>query len=144
MRIDHVAFTVTNMAQAADFFVEVLGFTETGRWTSGEADAKEIRYFSLGSSRVELVLADEQGERTAAEDRAPGFRHLCLRSDDLDIDMVRLAGVGAKFLEGPRFIDLTRYEEDRPVPGYSLKRGLRQALVEGPDGIIVEIMEREE
>lgn len=143
-RIDHVAFTVSDIQRAADFFTRVLSFSEEGRWSSDREGSREVRFLTLGSSVVELILGEEHGAAAVTGASMPGFRHLCLRSDDLDTDMIQLAGAGAKFIGTEMRVDDRLFNEMRPVAGYSLEKGLRRIMVEGPDNIVVEIMERGE
>jgi len=143
-RVDHVAFNVSDMQRAVDFFTRVLGFTEAGRWRSEQEGAAEIRFVTLGASVVELVERRDMDKVDTSDLVLPGFNHICLRSDDLDTYMIQMAGRGAVFLGPEMHVDERLYVEERPMPGYCLERGFRRILVKGPDGIVVEIMERRE
>lgn len=106
--IDHVGFVVTDLNAAVRFFVEVLGFEETGR--SGELDGDgdrmtrifgvhpratgRFRFLQLGSMRVELLEWSAPDQRSDVPRNADiGGRHLALNIADTDAFLARLAAV---------------------------------------------------
>lgn len=140
-RIDHVAITVSDLDTSVDFYCRALGFTEIARWTSEAPGIKGIVFLELNGTVIELIAPDKVQQRGSVDGELPGLRHICLRTDDLDHEVKRLMGMGVRFLRTPQTIDAAMYREDRPCPDYPLRKGLRRAVVEDPDGVGIELLE---
>lgn len=123
-RFDHLHLRSDDAEAAARFYVEVLGGRETDRVPVP------------GGLRLVLELAGQQlfieqaPADTARASRPPhvGLEHLGLCVEDLDAAERDLARHGVRFLDRPV----------RPRPG------IRYAFIEGPDRVLIEILERRE
>jgi glyoxylase I family protein len=116
--IDHIGFTVPDLEQAHDFFVNVLEGTHVYTLGAKQSDSdwmrehlgvhprtviREIRFYRLGSgSNIEVF------EYQAADGQAPqprnsdlGGHHLALYVDDLDAAMAVLRLRGVEFMGEP-------------------------------------------
>lgn len=138
-RIDHIALKVSDLDRSMDFYCRTLGFVEVARWASEVPGVDGIAFLELGGTRLELIAQkDGHGQR---DEGAAGMRHICLRADDLDQEMGRLAAAGARIVKGAHTIDGTMYHETLSHRDYPIARGLRRALIEDPDGVTIELLE---
>ena len=123
LRAHHVGIIVGDL-EASKAFYGALGFETVSEMDDG---TKTICFMELGGFRLELFAYDEAV--TAAIEtgaRRLGFRHLALRTDDIDGALEQLRSAG---LAGP---DMAV----REVPGLA-----RLLFIRDPDGLEVEIME---
>ena len=121
-RFDHLHLRSVDPEAAARFYVEALGATH------------------LGSSLVQdalRVVVDLDGLRLFIEQvppttpRAPnppflGLEHLAIAVDDLDQVAATLRQHGVPFVREPA----------------SIRPGLRIAFIQGPDGVLIEVLQR--
>lgn len=122
-RPDHLHFRSTDAEAAARFYVEMFGATETGRAVQPSGALRVMLTLGTLPIFVEGVPAG-----TAAPPPAPflGLEHLGLTVPDMDAAVAGLKAKGACFTLEPRQV--------RP--------GVRIAFLEGPDGAIIELIER--
>ncbi len=139
-RIDHIAVTVSDLDRSSDFYRKALGFIEVARWTSLVPEVDGIAFLELGECRLELI-AQKNACTPENEGVTKGLRHICLRSADLDDEVRRLTAQGVHFLKLPQTIDGDMYREVLSHKDYPIATGLRRALLEDPDGVIIEILE---
>jgi methylmalonyl-CoA/ethylmalonyl-CoA epimerase len=130
--LDHVAIAVDDLDAAIRRLVEDLGLTLAGTEDVVSAQTRTA-FFPLPGARIELIHPlDGKGPVAASlEKRGPGLHHLCLRTDDLDGDVARLAARGYRFTsDGP-----TRGAHDSRVIFLHPKStgGVLIELVEGGD-----------
>ncbi len=126
--LEHVALVTTDVERAARFFVEKLGFRETGRLETTHSGT--IIFVSLGGAEVELF-----GNGKPRDPDAPpfgseevGYRHIALLVDSVDEEYDRLKSLGVEF-----FMDPTTVES-----------GLRLAFFKDPDGNPIELLQKPE
>ncbi|MCJ2123753.1 VOC family protein [Methylobacterium sp. J-077] len=119
---DHVHLRSRDAVRAAAFYVETFGGTEV---TRVGADPVQRMVLDLGGLTVFIEQAPPE---TAPATRTPclGIEHIGLRVADIDAAMADLAARGVPVRTG--------ITERGP--------GLRIAFVEGPDGALIEILER--
>jgi catechol 2,3-dioxygenase-like lactoylglutathione lyase family enzyme len=93
-RIDHLVLTVDDVARTVEFYVNVLGMTET---TFGQGRTA----LTFGSSKINLHQRGREFEPKAARP-TPGSADVCLIADvSLDVVMEELAAQGVVSEEGP-------------------------------------------
>ncbi len=122
--IDHFALTTVDAERAARFYIEHLGFEESGRLQLGDMT---IIFIARDGTQIELFGG---GKRKTAESEVRteeecGYKHLALLVDDVDAETARLKKAGAEFFIEPMDV-----------------AGLRIAFFKDPDGNIVEFMKR--
>lgn len=121
--LDHLALVTTDVERAARFFVDLLGFKETGRLETSHSGT--IVFVSLGGTQVELFGTGEAGAAAGA-DEAVGFKHVALLVEDIDGECDRLRAAGVEFTMVPTTVE----------------SGLRIAFFKDPDGNALELMRR--
>ena len=121
--LDHLALVTTDVHRAARFFIDLLGFKESGRLETSHSGT--IVFVSLGGTQIELFGAGDGAVAPAAE-RAVGFKHLALLVDDIDAEYERLKATGVAFTMVPTTVE----------------SGLRIAFFSDPDGNALELMQR--
>ncbi len=121
--IDHLALVTCDAERAARFFIDLLGFKETGRLQTSHSGT--IIFVSLGGTQIELF---GYGDKRAArgDDKSVGFKHLALRVEDIDGEYERLKAAGVEFYMVPTTVE----------------SGLRIAFFRDPDGNSLELMQR--
>ena len=142
--LDHVGLSCADLDAAIEFFSGVLGIAvrSEGDLNGGRAGAAvghpELRGryadLDLGAGRtLELFeIHEPHGEPLCPDPLRPGGGHLALRVDDIDAVLERVNAAGYESAS-PAAIDL---EE----PGFW--HGARVVYVTGPDGIVIEFIER--
>ena len=114
------AVVVRSVAEAEQFYTEVLDLTVTERIPSGtDADDEDYVMMDAGSATLELMPQKAMGV-------APGFHHLSFRVDDVDAAAAALRGRGGA-LETEPF----------DAPG-----NLRLAFFRGPGGVLLQLFQR--
>ena len=139
LKVDHVSYTVSNLERSIDFYQRCFGFALTWRSQSvgarieaitGYAAAQiEVAMLELDGSSLELIeYVRPKGEhRARMETKDVGQAHLAFRSDDIQRDYERLAGLGVRFKSPP---------QSNPVSGNSSVYGV------DIDGIPLELIQR--
>lgn len=70
--LGHVVLYVTNLSRSADFYREILGFTEVARGVG-------LSVFSSGRTHHELLLIEIGGETKTQKHIEPGLYHIGLK-----------------------------------------------------------------
>ncbi len=122
--IAHVAFRVTDLQRALDFYCGVLGFREAFRLEREGEPSPWIVYLQVAPGQfIELF---PRGEGTVApRSQAAGYNHYCLAVDDLAGTLRELGARGLAVTGEPR-------------------RGMDtnwQYWIEDPDGNAIELMQ---
>ncbi len=120
---DHLHYRATDAEATARFFVDMFGAEETGRAPQPSGALRVMLKLGALPIFVEGVPAG-----TAAPPPAPflGLEHLGLTVPDMDAAVAGLKAKGVRFTLEPKQV--------RP--------GVRIAFLEGPDGAIIELIER--
>jgi predicted enzyme related to lactoylglutathione lyase len=121
--MDHIHLVCRNLEQVIEFF--------TGNF---EAEFVGIKKFegvngatiNLGGFKINLRALKENEELADADHGVHGFHHMGIGVDDLDMEFERLSEKGYRFSVPPKKIDDT----------------LRVAFFEGPENLIVELLEK--
>ncbi|MCJ2011079.1 VOC family protein [Methylobacterium sp. J-076] len=121
-RCDHVHLRSRDAGAAASFYVAMFGARETGR-VGGDPVQRVI--LDLGGLTVFIEQAAAE-VHPAASTPCLGVEHIGLAVEDIEAALAELSGRGVKVRVG-----IT----DRGA-------GVRIAFLEGPDGALIEILER--
>jgi catechol 2,3-dioxygenase-like lactoylglutathione lyase family enzyme len=121
--LDHLHMVCRNLEQVIEFF--------TGNF---EAQLVGIKKFegvngatiNLGGFKINLRALKENEELAEAGRGVHGYHHIGIGVDDLDTEYERLSGKGYQFSVPPKKVDDT----------------LRIAFFEGPENLIVELLEK--
>jgi catechol 2,3-dioxygenase-like lactoylglutathione lyase family enzyme len=140
LRMDHTGVVVDDLEAAVEFFLELGLERDTTGASEGEwldriigLEKSNIEFAFVrtpdGNGRLELCRflspTDTGGQRPQAANEL-GLRHLCFAVDDLDAVLERLAARGFS-----RIGEIHLYN-----------KVVRLCYIHGPEGIIVEIVER--
>ncbi|MBN1260313.1 MAG: VOC family protein [Anaerolineae bacterium] len=117
--VGHVALQLSNLEDGLAFFRDWLGFK-----VKFEAAFENHRLVMLRAGKIELEMWEAEGELPHG-DAGFGVHHLAIAVKDLDIVM---AEVKARAI--PIIADV-----------YEPTRGIREAIVRGPDGLRVQFVE---
>jgi catechol 2,3-dioxygenase-like lactoylglutathione lyase family enzyme len=137
--IDHIAVTVSDLDRSSEFYRLAFGFVEVARWAPNTPEVDGIVFLELGECRLELIA--QKQARPSRNEGTAGLRHICLRTGDLDEEARRLTAQGVHFLKQPQTLDGQLYHELLSHRDYPVTRGLRRALLEDPDGVVIELLE---
>jgi catechol 2,3-dioxygenase-like lactoylglutathione lyase family enzyme len=124
LKLGHTSFYVKNLDKAMEFFGH-LGFSEVRR-----VDVPHLKtvlcFIEDGSGgTIELMYVGDRCDPKECIPSAFGYAHLGLETDDIEGEARRLKGVGIHFK------DPIRQVPDGPKIGF----------IEGPDNIVVEVVE---
>ena len=122
LRFDHIHLFSPDPAEAAKFYVDVLGASETGRF--GEPVVNRVA-LDLGGLPLFIGLAEaDQGPGPVG--RHQGLEHFALIVDDLNAAVAELRANGAVFTD----------------PILSPRPGVSFTFIEGPDRVRIEVLQR--
>lgn len=126
LKLDHIGIAVASLAEGAAFY-EALGLEVTGTDEVPEQGVK-VAFLPMGDTRIELLEPAGPDSPIAKhlERRGPGMHHLCVRVDDIEAAMRRLADAGYRLLS------------DEPQPG---AHGCRVCFVhpKSTGGVLLEL-----
>lgn len=98
--IGHVAFRVTDLERALDFYCAKLGLREAFRLDRAGEPSPWIVYLQIAPGHF-LELFPGAAERGVLPDRAAGYNHFCLEVDDMDATLAELARRGLAVAGAP-------------------------------------------
>src|SRR5438876_7305211 len=90
--LGHIAFRITNLAQALDFYCNKLGFREAFRLEREGEPSPWIVYLQIAPNQFIELFPGAEGEIPARN--AAGYNHFCLVVDDLQATLRDLAERG--------------------------------------------------
>ncbi len=124
-RIHHIHIKSPDPRKTAEWWAEAFGFKIVGDETRVFGD-RFIRCTTADGFAV-TVSGARTGEKLGPGDATPhhGLEHVAFESANLEADIARLSGLGAKLQEGPS-----------QVPN-----GPRFAFLHGPDDVRIELVE---
>lgn len=124
--IGHVAFRVTSLQRALDFYCNKLGFSEAFRLEQEGQPSPWIVYIQIApGSFIELFPDPQDAPGTIVQDMQASYKHVCLLVDDMSATLDELAVRGLEITGSP-------------------KRGLDSNLqywISDPDGNPIELMQ---
>ena len=128
-RYDHVHLRSPDPEAAARFFQTMFGAEVVrGTYAEGTFYPGQPRVFVKLGGQTVLIAPPHHDEPTGAEPRFPhfGLEHIGLTVDDVDVAVADLRAKGAEIAVEPM--------------DYSA--GTRLAFIRGPDGVMIEIVQR--
>jgi glyoxylase I family protein len=120
-RIHHLAVEVSDAECSAAFYCDLLGFQRGARFHFPER-GRTIIFVQLGETCLELLQSAEN-EPFVAAPKMLGFKHVCLRTDDVDGEIERLRAAGVTITLEP----------------FDTQVNSRIAFFEDPDGLALEL-----
>jgi catechol 2,3-dioxygenase-like lactoylglutathione lyase family enzyme len=125
-RINHIHLKAPDPRKTAEWYVTAFGFTILSDEVRVFGD-RFIRCQSDGGGIVVNISGARTGERLGPGDAMPhhGLEHFGFDSEDLEADIRRLEGLGARLLEGP----------------IQVPNGPRIAFLRGPDDTRLELIQ---
>lgn len=126
---EHVGMTSANLNRTIDFYCGLLGLTLALRKRNNRG---EVAFLDTGTGMLEVICPSAPIARARDIDQhQAGIRHLTLAYEDIDVIVKRLVTAGVEIIEHPR-------------KAIYLEMLHRVAFVRDPDGIVVELVERNE
>ncbi|MGM9646949.1 MAG: VOC family protein [Eubacteriales bacterium] len=126
LSFDHIGLKASNYERTIEFY-KALGATFLVEWGEGEG---RISLWDLGNGQKIEIFANG-GDSHVQNGR---WIHLALTCDDVETAYSALLAVGAKTQRPPATVTLP----SRPAP-----LTLKSCFVEGPDGEIIELCQKE-
>lgn len=126
-RINHIHLKAPDPKKTADWYVRAFNLKITSDEVRSFGD-RFIRCMSEDGGMAVNISGARTGEKMGQGDASPhfGLEHFGFDSENLEADIARLEGLGAKLLEGPI---------DMPT-------GLRICFIHAPDDVRVELIQR--
>jgi catechol 2,3-dioxygenase-like lactoylglutathione lyase family enzyme len=125
-RIDHITINVKDLNASLSFYRDAVGLE---RLESIDMGDHVLDYMSLpGGIKLELISYKfKTSQLTTAATDTGIFRHIAFAVDDLDSVLMRCEKLGARIRLRPQYVE---------------KLGCRTMLVEDPNGIELEFMQK--
>ncbi|QBD76531.1 VOC family protein [Ktedonosporobacter rubrisoli] len=99
--LGHVAFRITDLEKALDFYCNKLGFREAFRLEREGEPSPWIVYIQVAPNQFIELFPGAQGENPAGGDKV-GYNHFCLVVDDLSATLEALEKRGLTISGGPQ------------------------------------------
>lgn len=123
-RFHHIHLLCSDLEDTIDFFSRAFGARLVARKKFGSADGAAL---DLNGTAINLrVAADGETVNKDAARPTYGYHHLCVEVDDVDAAYRELTDKNIAFRIPPQ-----------DIPG-----NLRVAFLEGPDGIVIEVLQQ--
>ncbi|WP_380680819.1 VOC family protein [Salinigranum sp. GCM10025319] len=120
MELIHTCLNVSDVDRAVEFYTEELGFEES--WSFESADGRTENRYVACDAGVELQLSETEGETDL--EAGSLWDHVAVKVDDVDAAFDRIDNHG-----------VIKEPADQPPAG------ARTAMIEDPDGHIVELVQ---
>jgi lactoylglutathione lyase len=121
--LGHVAIRVKDMQRSLDFYIGLLGFKEMLRLNYADGSLFLV-YLRITDTQYLELFPDGVGDRVPGRE-AVAINHFCVTTDDIDRTLREVAALGI-----PLSSELKLGAD-----------GNRQAWIDDPDGVRIEIME---
>lgn len=98
-KVNHIGIVVKDLDASIELFRKLLGIEPEAK-EFVEAENVTVAMFPVGESRIELVQSHdpESGVNKFIEKRGEGIHHICLETNDIDGELSRLKGQGARLI----------------------------------------------
>ena len=130
--IHHLGLSVRDVEVSASWYVDVLGFSRTGEYSSPDGSRRKV-FLRHDHLRARLGLTQHRS-RTAErfDETAPGLDHLAFSvssRDELDRWVQRFSEAGVRFSSaGTRELDRRRHRARLPRPGQHPARAVLRPI----------------
>ncbi len=125
LQLHHITLSVKDVDRVSQWYVEILGFTQSDRFTLTRPDGQQIQVARIELPGLKMNIS--QFDNSITPDRNgehQGWRHIALQVDSVDQNYQRLQAQGVEFLGEPFTYN---------PPGY------RIAFFKDPEGNILEL-----
>ncbi len=123
-RIDHTTITVSDLERSIAFYTGLLGFTVDREMFIPDS-ALRIVFLRLGDTVLELFgVGRTMGVCLSDVNEVVGYKHICLRADNVDEEYERLSVAGVTFRIPPTDVQTVRI-----------------AFFKDPDGVDIELIQ---
>ncbi len=97
--LDHIGIAVNNLDEASEVY-EMLGLEPIHPDELIKSQNVKIRVYQVGETMLELLEATSNDSPIAKyiNKKGVGIHHLALRVDNLELEIKRLLGLGARFI----------------------------------------------
>ncbi len=98
-KINHIGIVVKDIDASIELYRKLLGIDPLPKEFVASENVT-VAMFPVGESRIELVMSHdpESGVSKFIEKRGEGIHHICLETPDIDGQLSRLKGQGAKLI----------------------------------------------
>ena len=106
--LNHLGFTVTDMAVSAKFYDAILGFMGYQRFPISKPDSELIIWFKPGMGGLTISPSNPDSPNRAHDRYSPGLHHLAFDADsrdEVDRGHALLQEIGATILDPPAAYD---------------------------------------
>lgn len=126
MKADHFTINVTDLEASMHFYGELLGLKQLPGQNMGD---HQLYYFDLGGAMLELIHYDDDFGELKPHVKTRGiYRHLALSCEDVYVVAEKLKAAGVKITDGPGYVPLLKFHN---------------ILLEDPNGVELEIVQRD-
>ena len=133
LRADHVMLRVPNFKETIQWYKEKLGFEEVLRWKNPSLPELDLAYIEHNGSRIEIIGGGTPKAMTSLPKnvrehlQTQGYRHLCLRVNDVDAVLAELNQRGV-----PTFAEAYNYQPIQRRLGFILDNNGNLIEFSGP------------
>ena len=121
--ISGFGINVTDLDRSAEFYTQVLGLQEKTKIDLGELHEVLVG----GADDRHSILLVQHADRTEEPTPGSGYEKIVLVTDDVDALYARVVSGGGSSVKAPWILE---------------KMGMKVALVQDPDGYVLELIER--
>ncbi len=121
---DHIAITVTDLEENIRFYHDVLGLPVTESFYD-EHEKAQIVFLEAEGCQIELLAPDTWVEGKTTSEQERGLSHLAFLVEGIEEACQDLKARGVSFIQDPLE-----------------SHGLKWAYFQGPEGVILELIER--
>ncbi|MFI1745336.1 VOC family protein [Thalassobellus sediminis] len=120
INFNHVALSVKNLDQSAEFYTNTLNLKEI----TNKTKKASRRWFSLGEGKELHLISDYKGEVTVTK-----AVHMALTTSNFDAFIKKLQSMQIKYYDWPGNLDVISIRAD----------GIRQVFFQDPNGYWIEV-----
>jgi len=122
--MDHVAITVRDIEENIRFYRDILGLPLTDHFHD-EHEKAQIAFLKAEGCQIELLAPDTWVEEETTSRQERGLTHLAFLVEDIDEACQDLKARGVSFIQDPLE-----------------SHGMKWAYFQGPEGVVLEFIER--
>ena len=110
-KINHIGVAVKDLGLSEKLFSDLFGKSSDGT-EKVESEKVEVSFFSIGGTKLELLksLDENSAIEKFISKRGEGINHICLETDNLDLEIERLSNLGFQFVNKNPIIGAHNYK----------------------------------